>query len=49
VAIKPADKLRRATPGYFPKKAMFVISGAEAVENTVKIARYYTKRPARSG
>jgi len=46
VAIKLADKLCRLTPGNFPKKAMFVSSGAEAVENAVKIARYYTKRPA---
>jgi 4-aminobutyrate aminotransferase/(S)-3-amino-2-methylpropionate transaminase len=46
VAIKLADKLCRVTPGDFPKKAMFVSSGAEAVENAVKIARYYTKRPA---
>ncbi len=46
VAIKLADKLCRVTPGNFPKKAMFVNSGAEAVENAVKIARYHTKRPA---
>jgi len=46
VAIQLAEKLCRLTPGSFPKKAMFVNSGAEAVENAVKIARYYTKRPA---
>lgn len=46
VAVTLADKLCRVTPGSFPKKAMFVNSGAEAVENAVKIARYYTKRPA---
>ena len=46
VAIKLADKLCRLTPGSFPKKAMFVSSGAEAVENAVKIARYFTQRPA---
>jgi 4-aminobutyrate aminotransferase/(S)-3-amino-2-methylpropionate transaminase len=46
VAIKLAEKLCAATPGRFPKKAIFVNSGAEAVENVVKIARYYTKRPA---
>ncbi len=46
VAITLADKLCRVTPGNFPKKAIFVNSGAEAVENAVKIARYYTKRPA---
>jgi 4-aminobutyrate aminotransferase/(S)-3-amino-2-methylpropionate transaminase len=31
-------------PGKFPKKTLFVNSGAEAVENAVKIARAYTKR-----
>jgi 4-aminobutyrate aminotransferase/(S)-3-amino-2-methylpropionate transaminase len=46
VAIKLAEKLCAVTPGRFPKKAAFVNSGAEAVENVVKIARYYTKRPA---
>jgi 4-aminobutyrate aminotransferase/(S)-3-amino-2-methylpropionate transaminase len=46
VAIKLADKLCRVTPGNSAKKAIFVNSGAEAVENAVKIARYYTKRPA---
>ncbi len=46
VAIRLAEKLCRLTPGSFPKKAIFVNSGAEAVENAVKIARYYTKRPA---
>jgi 4-aminobutyrate aminotransferase/(S)-3-amino-2-methylpropionate transaminase len=46
IAIKLADKLCRVTPGDFSKKAIFINSGAEAVENAVKIARYYTKRPA---
>ncbi len=46
IAIRLADKLCRLTPGAFPKKAAFVNSGAEAVENVVKIARYHTKRPA---
>ncbi|MCP4404710.1 MAG: 4-aminobutyrate--2-oxoglutarate transaminase [bacterium] len=41
-----AEKLCALTPGSFPKMAMFVNSGAEAVENAVKIARHYTKRPA---
>ena len=41
-----AEKLNEVTPGKFPKKTMFVNSGAEAVENAVKIARAYTKRPA---
>jgi 4-aminobutyrate aminotransferase/(S)-3-amino-2-methylpropionate transaminase len=46
IAIELAEKLCRVVPGGFPKKAVFVNSGAEAVENAVKIARYYTKRPA---
>ena len=45
-AVLLADKLCKATPGDFPKKALFINSGAEAVENAVKIARYYTGRPA---
>lgn len=45
-AVKLADKLCAATPGDFDKKALFINSGAEAVENAVKIARYYTGRQA---
>ncbi|MEJ2222137.1 MAG: 4-aminobutyrate--2-oxoglutarate transaminase [Desulfobacterales bacterium] len=41
-----AEKLCLMTPGDFAKKAIFLNCGAEAVENAVKIARYYTKRPA---
>lgn len=44
--ITLAEKLNRITPGAFPKKTMFVNSGAEAVENAVKIARHHTKRSA---
>ncbi len=44
--IDLARKLNEVTPGDFPKMTMFANSGAEAVENAVKIARYYTKRPA---
>ena len=40
-----AEKLNQITPGNFPKKTLLLNSGAEAVENAVKIARYYTKRP----
>ncbi|MEJ2700161.1 MAG: 4-aminobutyrate--2-oxoglutarate transaminase [Desulfuromonadales bacterium] len=40
-----AEKLVRLTPGESPKKAMFVNSGAEAVENAVKIARAHTGKP----
>ncbi len=45
-AVRLAEKLCAAVPGTAAKAAMFVNSGAEAVENAVKIARYYTKRPA---
>jgi 4-aminobutyrate aminotransferase/(S)-3-amino-2-methylpropionate transaminase len=45
-AVRLAEKLCRIAPGKFAKKALFINSGAEAVENAVKIARYYTKRPA---
>jgi len=41
-----AERLNELTPGKFPKKTLFVNSGAEAVENAVKIARAYTGRPA---
>lgn len=44
--IELAERLARLTPGTFPKKALFLNSGAEAVENAVKIARYATGRPA---
>jgi len=45
-AVKLAQRLCQITPGDFPKRAVFLNSGAEAVENAVKIARYHTKRPA---
>ena len=41
-----AEQLNRITPGDSPKKTLLVNSGAEAVENAVKIARHYTGRPA---
>jgi 4-aminobutyrate aminotransferase / (S)-3-amino-2-methylpropionate transaminase / 5-aminovalerate transaminase len=44
--VQLASKICMATPGSFPKTTLFINSGAEAVENAVKIARYYTKRPA---
>jgi 4-aminobutyrate aminotransferase/(S)-3-amino-2-methylpropionate transaminase len=40
-----AEKLASLTPGEFPKKAVLVNSGAEAVENGIKIARKATGRP----
>jgi 4-aminobutyrate aminotransferase/(S)-3-amino-2-methylpropionate transaminase len=44
--ISLAEKLTRVTPGEFPKKVLFANSGAEAVENAVKIARHATGRHA---
>lgn len=43
-AVKLAEKLCLITPGDYPKAVLFVNSGAEAVENTVKIARYHTRK-----
>ena len=42
--VQLAEKLCQITPGDHDKKAMFVNSGAEAVENAIKIAKAYTKR-----
>src|SRR5213082_1089507 len=41
-----AERIVNIAPGNFAKKALFLNSGAEAVENAVKIARYATGRPA---
>ena len=43
--VRLAERLNALTPGKFPKKTLFVNSGAEAVENAVKIARAHTRRP----
>jgi 4-aminobutyrate aminotransferase/(S)-3-amino-2-methylpropionate transaminase len=44
--VRLAERLNAITPGRFPKKTLLVNTGAEAVENAIKIARCYTKRPA---
>ncbi len=44
--IEVCEKLNAMTPGAHKKKSLLVNSGAEAVENAVKIARHFTKRPA---
>ncbi|MDA0747047.1 MAG: 4-aminobutyrate--2-oxoglutarate transaminase [bacterium] len=41
-----AERLNELTPGTFPKKTLLGNSGAEAVENAVKLARVYTGRAA---
>ncbi|AZT85584.1 4-aminobutyrate--2-oxoglutarate transaminase [Marinobacter sp. NP-4(2019)] len=43
-AVELAEKLNAAAPGDTPKKTIFVTTGAEAVENCVKIARAHTGR-----
>lgn len=43
--IALAEKLSHIVPGDFPKKTLLANSGAEAIENGVKVARYFTKRP----
>ena len=40
-----AKKLTEITPGNYPKRAILINSGSEAVENSIKIVRQSTKRP----
>ena len=44
--IAVCEKLNAIVPGKGPKKTVLVNTGAEAVENAIKIARFYTKRQA---
>src|SRR5580698_9003080 len=44
--VRLAERLNALVPGDFAKKTVFLNSGAEAVENAIKISRYYTKRSA---
>jgi 4-aminobutyrate aminotransferase/(S)-3-amino-2-methylpropionate transaminase len=44
--VELAERLNQLAPGTHPKRTFFLNSGAEAVENAVKVARYYTGRPA---
>ena len=46
VAVELAEKLNALVPGPAPKKTMLVTTGAEAVENAIKIARAHTRRSA---
>ena len=41
-----AEALNALAPGTGPKKTIFLTTGAEAVENAIKIARFHTKRSA---
>jgi 4-aminobutyrate aminotransferase/(S)-3-amino-2-methylpropionate transaminase len=44
--IAVAEKMNAITPGTFAKKTILVNSGAEAIENAIKLARFYTRRSA---
>ncbi|HEY5655503.1 MAG TPA: 4-aminobutyrate--2-oxoglutarate transaminase [Woeseiaceae bacterium] len=44
VYVRLADRLNRLAPGPTPKKTIFLTTGAEAVENAIKIAKYHTGR-----
>ena len=44
--VELAERLNAMAPGNFAKKSFFMTTGAEAVENAVKVARAYTKRSA---
>ena len=42
--VELAERLNALAPGNTPKKTLFVTTGAEAIENAVKIAKYHTRR-----
>jgi len=44
--IRLAELLNQIAPGDFVKKTLLGTSGAEAIENAIKLARAYTGRPA---
>jgi len=44
--VRLAERLNELAPGDKPKKTIFLTTGAEAIENAVKIARHATRRPA---
>ncbi|EJE48746.1 4-aminobutyrate aminotransferase [Acidovorax sp. CF316] len=43
--VEVAERLNTLAPGAFAKKTLLLTTGAEAVENAVKIARAHTGRP----
>lgn len=45
VYVSLADRLNKLMPGSDAKKTLFLSTGAEAVENAIKIARAHTARP----
>jgi len=44
--VRLGERLNELAPGDFDKKTIFLTTGAEAVENAIKIARFSTGRPA---
>jgi 4-aminobutyrate aminotransferase / (S)-3-amino-2-methylpropionate transaminase / 5-aminovalerate transaminase len=44
--VELAERMNRVTPGNHDKRTLFVNSGAEAVENAIKAARFFTGRQA---
>src|SRR5918911_2720149 len=44
--VELAERLNQITPGDHPKRTFFLNSGAEAIENAVKVARHFTGRAA---
>ena len=42
--VELAERLNKLAPGATPKKTFFMNTGAEAVENAIKVARAYTGR-----
>jgi 4-aminobutyrate aminotransferase/(S)-3-amino-2-methylpropionate transaminase len=44
--VELAELLNELAPGTFKKKSIFANSGAEGVENAIKLSRKYTGRPA---
>jgi methionine-S-sulfoxide reductase len=44
--VRLAERLNAAVPGNWPKKTVFVTTGAEAIENAIKVARIATGRNA---
>ena len=44
--VAVAEQLNRITPGSGEKRSVLFNSGAEAVENAIKVARSYTRKPA---
>jgi len=43
--VELAERLNALAPGPSPKKSILFSTGAEAVENALKVARYHTRRP----